>query len=127
MTTTKSTLFFIAGAFCGGSAIILGAFGAHGLESILSPKMLGTYQKAVNYQEIHALLLLFIGLMEQKNPDPWLRSAGWFTLTGIILFSGSLYLLAITGIPALGWITPLGGLSFIIAWFCLIKIKYQQH
>jgi len=102
-------------------AVCLGAFGAHGLQGLLDAYSTSVYEKAVFYHFIHALgilavpLLLRAGLISQAAAA-W---TGWLLLAGIVLFSGSLYLLAITGVRTLGAITPFGGVSFIAAWVVL--------
>jgi len=96
-----------------GLAVILGAFGAHVLRGRLDAYSMGIYEKAVLYHFIHALGLLIVPLLTRSAAVCWLLFAG------IVIFSGSLYLLAVTGIRTLGAITPIGGLSFIAAWFLL--------
>jgi len=102
-------------------AVAIGAFGAHGLQARLDPYSLGVYEKGVFYHFIHALgmlavpLLLRAGLLSERA-GTW---TGWLLLAGIVLFSGSLYLLAITGVRTLGAITPFGGASFIAAWMTM--------
>ena len=98
--------------------VILGAFGAHGLRDRLDAYSMGVYEKAVFYHFIHALGMLAVPLLVRanlisKSAGAW---AGWLLLAGIVLFSGSLYALAITGIRTLGAITPFGGVAFIAAW-----------
>jgi uncharacterized membrane protein YgdD (TMEM256/DUF423 family) len=101
-------------------AVILGAFGAHILKARLSPEMLNVYQVASHYHFYHALGMLVIGLLAvQIHNDAALQLSGFLMLAGIVLFSGSLYLLAVTGITWLGAVAPLGGLSFIAAWVVL--------
>lgn len=101
-------------------AVILGAFGAHGLKDRLSDAMLQVYQTGVQYHYYHSLGLILIGLVAFRITDSKaLKWAAWLMLAGIILFSGSLYLLAITNVRWLGFITPFGGTSFIIAWLLL--------
>lgn len=102
-------------------AVILGAFGAHGLRDKLSPELLSAYQTGVQYHFYHTLALLAVALLLGKYPlSVWLKTSGGLLLAGILLFSGSLYLLALGGPRWLGPITPLGGLCFIIAWACLL-------
>ncbi len=115
--------FLLAGALLGASAVLLGAFGAHGLEGRLADNLMRAYQKAVDYQFIHALLLLFIGMQAARRPDPWLSRAGGLALAGVLLFSGSLYLMALSGWRGIGWLTPLGGISFVLAWLCLLRVR----
>lgn len=109
-------IFLLLGAINGFLAVALGAFGAHGLEGRISEKSLGTWEKAVNYQMFHTMALLFTGLLLAKMNAGGLNWAGWMFLTGIILFSGSLYIYATTGIRTFAMITPLGGVAFLIGW-----------
>jgi uncharacterized membrane protein YgdD (TMEM256/DUF423 family) len=97
-------------------AVMLGAFGAHGLRGRLDAYSMDVYQKAVFYHFIHALGLLVVSLAPRTANLTWVNI---LLVAGIAIFSGSLYVLAITGIRALGAITPLGGLSFIAAWLLL--------
>lgn len=109
--------FAILGAANAFLAVALGAFGAHALRGRLAPGLDSTYHTASQYHFYHALGLIAIALLMAHLPDAtMLRAAGWTMLAGIVLFSGSLYLLAITGIPWLGAITPLGGVAFLAAW-----------
>lgn len=104
----------VAGAVLGGLGVALGAFGAHGLRSILDSAALGWWQTAVQYQMWHALLLVALGLSPLRA-----RLAGWLFVAGILFFSGSLYAMALTGIRALGMVTPVGGLLLILGWAAL--------
>jgi len=97
----------IIGAVLMALAVLLGAFGAHALKKSLSPDMLAVYTTGVEYQFYHALGLLLIGLIGYHHQSKWLNWSGTVIVVGVILFSGSLYVLAITGIKALGAITPL--------------------
>jgi uncharacterized membrane protein YgdD (TMEM256/DUF423 family) len=97
-------------------AVGAGAFGAHGLKRILSPEMLVVWQTAVTYQMVHALGLLAVALLGARFGSPALSAAGILMIAGIVMFSGSLYLLALTGMRWLGPITPLGGAAFLAAW-----------
>lgn len=100
--------------------VALGAFGAHGLKDALSAEAKQTYQTAVLYHLVHGLALLAAGWLATLRPmESLVRTAGMSFVLGIILFSGSLYLLSITGIKKLGIITPFGGLAFLIGWACL--------
>jgi uncharacterized membrane protein YgdD (TMEM256/DUF423 family) len=108
--------FLLVGAVAAFLAVGLGAFGAHGLRSRLSPDMLGVFETGVRYHMYHALAILIVGLILGRL-DGWLiRAAGWSFTVGIVLFSGSLYLLAVTGVTILGAITPIGGLAFLLGW-----------
>ncbi|MEH6936405.1 DUF423 domain-containing protein [Bacillus sp. JJ664] len=110
-------LFFLLGSISAFVSIALGAFGAHGLEGKISERSLQIWQKAVQYQMFQTGGLFIIGLLIDKyGSTPQLTWAGWLSVIGILLFSGSLYILSISGIKILGAITPLGGLSFLIAW-----------
>ena len=102
-------------------AVSLGAFGAHGLQSRLDAYSIGVYEKAVFYHFIHALGMLAVPLLVRVGlvSEPAAKWTGWRLLAGIVLFSGSLYALAITGVRSLGAITPFGGTSFIAAWVVL--------
>ncbi|KAB2332456.1 DUF423 domain-containing protein [Bacillus mesophilum] len=120
-------LFIILGAVNAFLSVALGAFGAHGLEGRVEPKYLETWKTGVTYQMFHATGLLIIGVLLGKLPaSSLLSTAGWLMIGGIILFSGSLYVLTLTKISVLGAITPLGGLSFLAAWVLLIiaAVKY---
>ncbi|WP_059171793.1 DUF423 domain-containing protein [Bacillus sp. FJAT-27445] len=113
--------FIIIGAINAFLAVALGAFGAHGLEGRLTPKYLEIWKTGVNYQMFHAAGLLIIGLLAGKVPTGSVfTTAGWLMLTGIVLFSGSLYVLSLTKISVLGAITPLGGVAFLAAWVLII-------
>ena len=113
--------FLILGAVNAFLAVGLGAFGAHGLKARLSLDMLGVYQTGVQYHFYHALGLLLVGMLVSQWPTEGLiKIAGWVMFAGIVIFSGSLYLLSITGIRGLGAITPIGGLAFLVAWLLLV-------
>ena len=100
--------------------VALGAFGAHGLKESLSAEGKPVYQTAVLYHLIHGLALLAVGWLATLKPmEPMIPRAGWAFVIGIVLFSGSLYLLSVTGIKKLGMITPLGGLAFLFGWLWL--------
>ncbi len=101
--------------------VLLGAFGAHALRNSLSAEMLAIYQTGVQYQLIHALGIVLIALLAATQPSrKRLMLAGWLMAAGVLLFSGSLYLLAASGLRMLGAITPLGGVCFIVAWTLLL-------
>ncbi|BAW80509.1 hypothetical conserved protein [Candidatus Nitrosoglobus terrae] len=114
--------FFIsAGAIFAAVGIILGAFGAHGLRAKLEPRMLEVWQTGVHYHMYHALGLILIGILAQQvgTSAALIKWSGNLMLIGILFFSGSLYLIALTSLSWLGAITPFGGISFMIAWFLL--------
>lgn len=102
-------------------AVILGAFGAHGLQNRLDDYSRGVYEKAVFYHFLHAMGILVVGVLARTGtfPPQGADTVSWFLFAGILLFSGSLYLLAVTGTRALGMITPFGGVAFIIGWLLL--------
>ena len=125
MSHSAKLLLAIGGANAA-LVVMLGAFGAHALRGRLAPEMMATYQTAIQYHLFHALGLLAIGLFALWFPaSAYLRYAGWVMLAGIALFSGSLYLLSVTGVRWLGAITPLGGTALITAWllFCVGVLK----
>jgi uncharacterized membrane protein YgdD (TMEM256/DUF423 family) len=111
--------FLLLGAVAAFLAVALGAFGAHGLRGRLSPEMLAVFQTGVQYHMSHALALILVaGIMGRMSG--WLiQTAGWCFVAGIVFFSGSLYLLAVTGVTVLGAVTPIGGLLFLAGWACL--------
>ncbi|HKI50960.1 MAG TPA: DUF423 domain-containing protein [Geothermobacteraceae bacterium] len=114
MTTWRS--FVLLGALNGFLGVALGAFGAHGLEGTLDPELLRVWNKAVDYQQLHALGLLLVGVLLRFENCRRIRLAGWCLLIGVLLFSGSLYALALSGIRPLGAVTPFGGVSFLLGW-----------
>ncbi len=118
---TMDKTFLLIGAVFGALGVGLGAFGAHGLRSRLSPEMLAVFETGVRYHMYHALAILLVAaLMGRMDAGRLLPAAGWAFTGGILLFSGSLYVLALTGITVLGAITPLGGLAFLVGWALLI-------
>jgi len=116
--------FLLIAAIAGFLAVALGAFGAHGLKAVLSDYQLDIYKTAVNYQMWHALLLAAIAGQPHHKLLNW---AGWTLLCGMVLFSGSLYLLSLTGLTWLGMITPIGGLCFLVGWGCLAGYAYKKQ
>lgn len=119
-------IYLVIGILLAGLAVGLGAFGAHGLKKVVSPEDVSTYQTGVQYQMYHALALIFVGILSQRIFNSYLSYAGVFFTAGIVLFSGSLYLIvslhAINkAVPkAIGILTPVGGVMFIIAWICML-------
>ncbi len=112
--------FLLLGALNAFLSVALGAFGAHALRSRITPDLLAIYQTGVQYHMVHALgLLLIAALSERLTATALVRWSGWLLVAGIVLFSGSLYALALTGIRILGAITPLGGLCFLAGWALL--------
>ena len=115
--TTSARLFLASGGFAALAAVALGAFGAHALKTRLSAEMLAVWHTGVEYHAYHALGLLAVGLVAGQLPESTLlKWSGWLMLAGIVLFSGSLYALALSGERWLGAITPIGGMAFLAAW-----------
>ncbi|KNH27384.1 MULTISPECIES: DUF423 domain-containing protein [Pseudomonas] len=111
--------FLMLAAFFGFTGVALGAFAAHGLKSRLSAEYLAIFHTGVTYQLVHTLALLGVALLATQIPGRLITWAGASFAIGILLFSGSLYLLTITGISKLGIVTPFGGLAFLVGWVCL--------
>jgi uncharacterized membrane protein YgdD (TMEM256/DUF423 family) len=111
--------FLLIGAVCGFLAVAFGAFAAHGLKPVLSAGLLEVFQTGVEYQAMHSLALLVIGLLGHQGRSAALNLAGWAFAFGILVFCGSLYLLALTDIRWLGAITPIGGTAFLVGWGAL--------
>jgi uncharacterized membrane protein YgdD (TMEM256/DUF423 family) len=123
--------FFFLGSLAAGLGVALGAFGAHGLKSRIAAQRLENFETAVRYQMYHALGLLAAGSMAAGSmatgaPSAWVNAAGWLFTAGIILFSGSLYLLVVTSRRWLGAITPLGGVAFLAGWLCLAVVALSS-
>jgi uncharacterized membrane protein YgdD (TMEM256/DUF423 family) len=113
-------LFLTLGSFSAGLGVVLGAFGAHALRDKLSSDLLNTFETGVRYQMFHALALFVVAfVISRYGPSGWLNASGWLFLVGTVLFSGSLYFLAVTNVKWLGAITPFGGIAFIAGWLCL--------
>ncbi|MFB0842498.1 DUF423 domain-containing protein [Paenibacillus oleatilyticus] len=113
--------FVVLGGICAFLSVALGAFGAHALKGKLAADMLANFQTGVQYQMMHSLGLIAIGLAASLLPaSGHLRRAGWSMFVGIVVFSGSLYVLSITGIKQLGAITPIGGVAFLFGWLSLV-------
>jgi len=108
------------GALLGGVAVVLGAFGAHGLEDYLVEyKQTANYETAVRYQMFHALALVLVGILAERRPTSTLRVAGWCFLAGVVIFSGALYGIALMRFSKLGMIAPIGGALLIAGWVAL--------
>jgi uncharacterized membrane protein YgdD (TMEM256/DUF423 family) len=105
--------------------VVTGAFGAHALEQIVSPDRLDAWEKAVDYLFFHSLGLLMVGILDRLESRPCHRLAGLLMLVGIVLFSGSLFALVLSGVTALGMVTPFGGVSLILAWL-LLGVCYMK-
>lgn len=114
-----TSIFLAIAAFLGGTAVAVGAFAAHALADRLSERALEIVETAAQYQMYHALALALVAFGLRVAPAPWLVAAGVGFITGVVLFSGSLYTLSFSGVKGLGAITPLGGVAFMIGWGCL--------
>ena len=119
-------VYLIIGTVLAGLSVVLGAFGAHGLKQIVPPETVATYQTGVQYQMYHAFALILVGMLYERFPNNSVNLAGMFFIAGIVLFSGSLYLLASlkamnrVGLSGVGIITPIGGVLFITGWVLLL-------
>jgi len=120
--------FFGLGSALAGIAVALGAFGAHALRERLDERLLANFETGARYQMYHALALLAVAWAVARFPGSQLPVlAGWLFVAGIVIFSGSLYLLALTGQRWLGAITPFGGVAFIAGWACLVLAVLRAH
>jgi uncharacterized membrane protein YgdD (TMEM256/DUF423 family) len=120
MITPMDRTFLLIGAVLGFLGVALGAFAAHGLKNRLSPEMLGVFDTGVRYHMYHTIAVLIVAAaIGHIGNARLLAMAGWFFFAGILLFSGSLYALALTGVGILGAVTPIGGVLFLIGWACL--------
>jgi len=118
--------FFILASILGGLAVALGAFGAHALKTRLSPDMLQIFETGVRYHFYHALALGLVVVAMQYWPKTNLPTiAGWLFIVGIVIFSGSLYILSTSGVRWWGAITPIGGVAFIAGWACLALAAWR--
>jgi uncharacterized membrane protein YgdD (TMEM256/DUF423 family) len=113
-------LFATLGAVSGLLAVAAGAFGAHALRARLSADLLAAFETGARYQMYHALALLLVAWAATRWPGPPVRAAGWLFVAGTVIFSGSLYLLALTGARGFGAVTPVGGLAFLAGWLALM-------
>tara|TARA_R110000823_G_scaffold119998_23_gene244644 strand:- start:18419 stop:18796 length:378 start_codon:yes stop_codon:yes gene_type:complete len=121
-----ATLFVTLASLSGMLAVAFGAFGAHALRNRLDDYALDVFATAVQYHFYHSLALLAVGIIALQHPQTaLLKSSGWLFLLGIVIFSGSLYLLSLTGLRWLGAVTPLGGLAFIAGWGCLAATGWK--
>ena len=118
-------LFLLMAALSGLLSVALGAFAAHGLKKLLTASQLETFHTGVEYQFMHTFALLFVALLPRINQ--WINLAGWSFIIGIILFSGSLYVLTLSGIRSLAFITPFGGMFFLIGWACLFIYAWKNN
>lgn len=126
MPELMQKIFLIIGTILAGLAVVLGAFGAHGLQKVVAPERVAIYQTGVQYQMYHALALVAVGILSERFASNLVSYAGVFFVAGVIFFSGSLYLIVSlyamnkTVPKAVGILTPVGGVFFIIGWMCLL-------
>ena len=119
-------LFITLASLSGLLAVLFGAFGAHALKDKLDAYSMGVFETAVQYHFYHSFALLAVGVIALSQPPTvLLQSSGWLFLIGLVVFSGSLYLLSLTGVRWLGAVTPLGGLAFIGGWACLAAASWK--
>jgi uncharacterized membrane protein YgdD (TMEM256/DUF423 family) len=119
-------VWLVVGAVNAFLSVAAGAFGAHALKARLAPDLLVIFETGARYHMYHSLGLLAVGLFGLLRPAPLLSGAGWAMLVGIVLFSGSLYALALTGVRVLGAITPLGGVGFLVGWFLFALAAWKS-
>ncbi|MCY4439554.1 MAG: DUF423 domain-containing protein [Deltaproteobacteria bacterium] len=112
-------LFLLLGALSGFAGVVLGAFAAHGLRGHLTDEMFNIFEVGVRYQIYHALALLVVALALDRWPRGEFSAAGWCFVFGTVVFSGSLYVLSLSGVRWLGAVTPIGGLAFLLGWLSL--------
>src|SRR5512143_1557584 len=115
-----ANFWLVAACIFGFLSVALGAFGAHALKNVLDDYGRSIYEKAVLYQMFHAAALLAVGVMQHLDKEASFSWAGWGFVVGIFLFSGSLYLMAVTGVKWLGIVTPIGGAAFLVGWLWLV-------
>jgi len=115
----------LIGALAGVVGVGLGAFGAHGLRGRLSPEMLAVFETGVRYHMYHALALVAAAALMGRLDGRFINAAGWLFTAGIVLFSGSLYAMALSGVTIFGAITPIGGVAFLAGWACLAIASFQ--
>jgi uncharacterized membrane protein YgdD (TMEM256/DUF423 family) len=120
-------LFFTIGCALGFTGVALGAFGAHALKTRLEPDMLAAFETAVRYQLTHALALLAVAWACTHWPGRPAQASGWLFVIGTLLFSGSLYVLSLTGMRELGIVTPFGGMALLTGWLCLLVAPWRSR
>ena len=118
--------YFAVGAAFSLLSVLLGAFGAHTLKDKLSKEMLDIFEVAVRYQMYHGIGLIVVAWAFSQWQSNYISAAGWCFIGGILIFSGSLYILSLTGLRWFGAITPIGGIAFIAGWGCLIIAAFRQ-
>ena len=123
---TERNYWLILGAILAAIGVSAGAAGAHFLRNIISETRFITFNKAVRYQMYHSFALLFVALLSSQNPGKALDIAGWLFLAGILLFSGSLYLIVLTGLQWFEVFSPVGGIAFVLGWLSLAYSGFQN-
>lgn len=123
----RERAFLILGAVSGFLSVALGAFGAHGLRGVLPPERLEVFETGVRWQSLHALALVAAGLTCARRPGRWAPAAGWLFALGTVVFSGSLYLLAMTGFRPFGFLTPFGGVAWLAGWASLAMSALKRR
>jgi uncharacterized membrane protein YgdD (TMEM256/DUF423 family) len=118
-------IFLIAGSLSALLGVAAGAFGAHGLRDRLTPDLLAIFETGARYQMYHALALLAVAWAATRWPGALTTASGWLFVAGTLIFSGSLYLLSVTGLRWLGAITPIGGVAFLAGWACLMLAAWR--
>jgi uncharacterized membrane protein YgdD (TMEM256/DUF423 family) len=119
-------VFFSIGCAFGFVGVALGAFAAHALKARLLPEQLATFEVGVRYHLIHALALLAVAWAHTRWPGQRVNASGWLFILGTMLFSGSLYALSLTGVRALGIVTPVGGVTLLGGWLCLLWAPWRR-
>jgi uncharacterized membrane protein YgdD (TMEM256/DUF423 family) len=122
----QKKLPYIIAAIFAMLAVALGAFGAHGLKTMVTVERLATWQTAVEYQFFHALAILILGLYRDRSHTAWLQWSTWCLIVGVLIFSGSLYILVLADMPRLGMITPIGGVLMIVGWLLFVMHLLKQ-
>src|SRR5687768_12107061 len=117
---------WIIGSVLGFTAVAAGAFGAHALRERLTPDLLAVFETAARYHMYHALAILAAAWAAAQWPGALTSAAGWLFTVGVLVFSGSLYILALTGVRWLGAITPIGGVALLVGWICLILAAWRS-
>ena len=124
---SETRFFLLSGSLLMALAVIFGAFGSHGLQGMLTPERYDTYLIAVRYHFYHALGLLLVGAASFHLSNKWIRRSGYALLAGVLIFSGSLYLLTLLDLSWLGAVTPIGGLAMILGWvFLFVAILKKE-
>jgi uncharacterized membrane protein YgdD (TMEM256/DUF423 family) len=120
-------IFFLLASLLGGLGVALGAFGAHAMRGRIAENLLANFETGVRYHFYHALALVAVAVAIQRWPNSNLPViAGWLFVVGVVIFSGSLYVMAFTGLRWLGAITPIGGVALIAGWLCLLLVAWSN-